>query len=386
VRHGLHDVRGRLPPRCDVVIVGAGITGALVADALAGAGVAVVVVDRRVPGSGSTAASTALLQYELDLELLQLIEKTGYHRAVRVYQRAAAAIAGFESLVGELGDGCGFARRQSIYLASRRRDIDRLQREAVARVGIGIEARFCNEIEVATEFGLPGHGAIVSPCAAVIDPLRLTRALLDRATTRGAVVVEWTTAILAETAPAGGLLVTTTRGSVLADRIVLACGYEVPPCIEPGMTSLHSTFALVTEPCDDPGPLADRAIVWESARPYSYLRNDGRRMILGGFDLPFRSPALRDAAIPRQTRRLESQLHRWQPDLLARIEYSWAGTFGETDDSMPVIGPVEGTDRIDFALGYGGNGIVFSLIAAELLRDRCLGRVHPDHALFDQRR
>ena len=54
----------------DVLIVGAGITGAMIGETLAEAGLAVVVVDRRVPATGSTIASTALVQYEIDTPLL----------------------------------------------------------------------------------------------------------------------------------------------------------------------------------------------------------------------------------------------------------------------------------------------------------------------------
>lgn len=52
--------------RCDVVIAGAGITGALMADTLSAADLKVVVTDRRDAGQGSTSASTALHQDEID--------------------------------------------------------------------------------------------------------------------------------------------------------------------------------------------------------------------------------------------------------------------------------------------------------------------------------
>ena len=105
-------------------------------------------------------------------------------------------------------------------------------------------------------------------------------------------------------------------------------------------------------------------------------------IIIGGRDAPFRNAAARDALIPVRTRQLEATLQAWQPAAMAHTAFSWAGTFGETDDGMPVIGSVPGTDRIHYALGYGGNGIVFSLIAAELLRDLCLGRDNPDLQLY----
>lgn len=54
---------------CDVIVLGGGITGALIAHTLCKKGVAVVVIDKRDIGWGSTSASTAMLQYEIDTEL-----------------------------------------------------------------------------------------------------------------------------------------------------------------------------------------------------------------------------------------------------------------------------------------------------------------------------
>jgi glycine/D-amino acid oxidase-like deaminating enzyme len=38
--------------------------------------------------------------------------------------------------------------------------------------------------------------------------------------------------------------------------------------------------------------------------------------------------------------------------------------------------------RSRFALGYGGSGITYSLLAAELIRDDFLGHPKPDQNLF----
>lgn len=55
--------------RCDALIVGGGITGSLVAERLTRQGLDVVIVDREMPGRGSTAASTAMLLWEIDRSL-----------------------------------------------------------------------------------------------------------------------------------------------------------------------------------------------------------------------------------------------------------------------------------------------------------------------------
>jgi Glycine/D-amino acid oxidases (deaminating) len=49
---------------------------------------------------------------------------------------------------------------------------------------------------------------------------------------------------------------------------------------------------------------------------------------------------------------------------------------------LPYIGSPPGLPDVWFALGYGGNGITFGLVAAEIVRDACLGRVHRAADLF----
>ncbi len=63
------------------------------------------------------------------------------------------------------------------------------------------------------------------------------------------------------------------------------------------------------------------------------------------------------------------------PETRCEIAYSWAGTFAETPDGLPYIGAHPRVPHTLFALGYGGNGITFSVIAAEIIRDLvCEGR------------
>ena len=65
------------------------------------------------------------------------------------------------------------------------------------------------------------------------------------------------------------------------------------------------------------------------------------------------------------------------------MAFAWAGTFAETDDGLPFFGPHDAHGpRVHFAMAYGGNGITYSLIGAELLRDSLLGKTHPCAKLF----
>ncbi|MBI5600696.1 MAG: FAD-binding oxidoreductase [Gemmatimonadetes bacterium] len=385
VRNGLgaaHPVLSH-DEHCDVAIIGAGVTGALVADALTALGQDVVLIDRRDAGLGSTCASTALLQYEIDVELAPLIARVGASAAVRAYQLGIEAIDDVERLVDTMRDRCGFARRESTYLASTRSDAKRLTSEAALRQRHGFDAEFWERDRVRDTYGFPAHGAIRSRQGAEVDALQFTTRLLERALSRGARLYA-RTLVVDYAARTAGVTLHTSRGHrVTAGRVVFAPGYESPPGVADELVTLTSSFALVTEPVETFGPWADRCLVWESARPYTYMRStpDGR-ILIGGVDLPFRDATLRDVMLPAQTRKLAKRLHRLLPSVTAPVAFSWAGTFGQTADGLPYIGANPAFQHGLFALGYGGNGITFSVIAARIIRDLVSGTPNGDAEIF----
>src|SRR5664280_1951320 len=85
----------------DVAVIGGGVSGALVADAMLQAGQTVAAFDRRGLLKGSTPASTALLQFEIDNPLMILGDKIGHASAARAYWRSAGAI---DQLRGRIDD------------------------------------------------------------------------------------------------------------------------------------------------------------------------------------------------------------------------------------------------------------------------------------------
>src|SRR6476620_7961400 len=137
---------------CDVAVIGGGITGALVAHRFSREGIAVVLLESREIARGSTAASTALIQYEIDTHLVDLIERVGADRAVRSYQLCVDAVRGIASLAGPGADACGWRATRSLYLASRRRDRRVLEQEWLARRTAGIEVELLSERDIRERF------------------------------------------------------------------------------------------------------------------------------------------------------------------------------------------------------------------------------------------
>lgn len=369
----------------EVAILGAGITGALIAQGLGEAGVRCVVLDRRDAAAGSTAASTALLQYELDVPMHRLAEKIGEHDASRAYRLCRDTLDKLAQIDRRLGVDHGFVRRRSLQGASRQSHAAPLRREAEIRRRNGFAVELWDRRRIRRESALPYSSALVSRDAAEVDAHLLTCSLLASAADAGAKIHDRTAVVRTQRAKSGGITLRTDRGHrVRAKHLVIATGYETEPHLPRDLVSLVSTYALVTEPRTDwPGWPKD-CLVWETGRPYCYLRrtSDGR-VIIGGYDEPLTDPVRRDSLLPAKTSALLRRLRGLLPGCPCETGWSWCGAFAETRDGMPFIGArAGGPPNVYYALGYGGNGITFSQVAAEIIRDLILEGESRDADLF----
>jgi glycine/D-amino acid oxidase-like deaminating enzyme len=368
---------------CEILILGAGITGAILAERLTRDGWDVLVLDCREVAHGSTAASTAILQYEIDTHLVDLIDMVGQTAAERAYLLCLRSINTLEDLASKVPFDCGFCRKQSLYLASREDDVPILERECAARRACGINVEFVRGPQLSDRLPVPYPTALISHDAASCDPFRMAHGLLEVAISGGARVHDRTEATKIECTE-GGVVVQTDRDvRVTAKKVLFATGYEASERLRKKVVKLKSTYAMVTQPLGEADVWCDDWLVWESARPYLYFRTTAdRRLLAGGRDDNFRSPMRRDAKCHRQAGRLLKQLEPLFPSLRLEIEYAWAGTFGETEDGLAYIGPSPDHPNAYFALGYGGNGITFSAIAADILSDLLRNRPNPDAEIF----
>lgn len=368
---------------CDVAIIGAGITGALIADRLASIGLTVVVLDGRDVCLGSTSASTALLQYEIDLPLVEMAGKIGLENARRAYRLAYRSIDQLAALAQSLPLNCGFERKTSLYVAHDRQKADLLELEWQARQQCDIDVRLLSAEQLAREFHIQGTAALVSSQAASCDAYRFAHGLLASARTQGAKVFDRTA--VAEVIPDGdGVRLKTERGpSVMAQQVVIATGYEAQTMLREKVVDLNSTYAVVSQPLESLAPWDSRWIMWEAADPYLYLRiTADNRLLVGGEDDPCHNPDKRDASLPQKALRIREKVRALLPTLDWEIEFAWAGTFGETKDGLAYIGPTPEYPHCFFALGFGGNGMTFSVIAADILADLLTGRPNENAELF----
>ena len=368
---------------CDALVVGAGITGALIGDHLVRAGMSVCVIDQREAGWGSTAASTALLQYEIDTELQDLCARYGQADGVLAYKACEAAIGSLRELVKKLG-GIDFQMMQSLYFASRWYHKNRVETEGALRLAHGFQLDVLDRKALQARFGIAAPVALLSAVAAEVDPYQLCHKLLARIMAQGGYVHGRTTLERFENV-IGGVRAHLDSGlTVQCKHLVLASGYEAQKWLPERVASNRSSYALVSEPM--PGELSalKNTLIWESARPYLYLRRTGdERLIVGGEDDAVDIALKRDLQVESKAARLSKRVNNLFPGLDLKVAFAWGGTFAETEDGLPFFGSHETHGpRVHFAMAYGGNGITYSMIGAQLLRDSLLGKTHPCTKLF----
>lgn len=364
--------------RCEVLVVGGGITGSLVAEHLTRRGHNVCIIDREKPGFGSTAASTAMLQWEIDCPLSELTEFYGFERAANIYRRSFEAVSGLKALVYDLALPCAFRDRSSLYIASGNTGSRELSLEHKLRQRAGLPGVFLDQPTLKEHFGFDREAAILSPGSADADPLRLAHALITSAVTRGAKLLD--AEAIAYDNIGSGVVVTLDSGHVIeAKKVVLATGYVMPDFVKTDLHKIASSWAIATPPQKKANLWRDEVLVWEASEGYLYARTtaDGRIVIGGEDDESAMNPEERDRLMPEKAKIILNKLAKLWPQADARADFIWSGAFGETEDGLPLIGQVPGHPNIYAAYGYGGNGITFSFLASRLIARMLAGDREP---------
>jgi glycine/D-amino acid oxidase-like deaminating enzyme len=368
----------------DVLVIGAGITGAMAAQALVASGLRVVIADKRGPAKGSTTASTALVQYEIDTPLVTLSRKIGRAQAVRVWRRSRLALDALAATLGELGIS-DVERRDSLYLAGDELDPDGLEREGDARRAAGLEIGFLDRADLRKRFGIKADAALMGYGNLAIDPRKTTLALLNHAVALGATICAPTDVVDVDAKRSGITAVARDGRRIQCRHLVFATGYELPDAVSKRGHRITSTWVIAT--VRQPRRLwPGQCLVWEASDPYLYVRAspDGRA-ICGGEDEEVADEAERDALLRRKTATLQRKLARRLPGLDTTVELAWTGSFGTSTTGLPTIGQIPELPHCWAALGYGGNGITYARIAADVIRGALNGHPDADADLFDFR-
>src|SRR5688500_5686542 len=176
--HGAYDA--------DVVIVGGGITGCAAARRLAARGARVVLLEAARFGRGSTAASTALLMQEPDVDFEALAERYGRSAARQIWAMSRRAVNSLTRTLRSFSAHTGVRQLPSVYFTREGGEIPALKRELAARHRAGIPGSWLRADRLREITGVHGAGAILTHGNAQVDPYRACLAFAAAAARGGA--------------------------------------------------------------------------------------------------------------------------------------------------------------------------------------------------------
>jgi glycine/D-amino acid oxidase-like deaminating enzyme len=369
---------------CECLIIGGGIGGALCASLLARKGTHTVLADKRAVAHGSTMANTGLLQYTSDKTLQSFIATFGQETGVHFYNLSLKALQQLKAITANFPPEAKLIPRNSLYLASTEDDARMLRQEYNMLITHGFPAEWWDKNDISARFPFTRPAAIYTSGDAEVNPFACVQELIrEAATTYGAHIYENSEI---DTYQFHEDSVTCRCGShaITAKHVIFATGYETQQFKKDKGAQLTSSYVTVTEPVAEFNDWYERCLIWETARPYSYMRTTlDNRIIAGGLDEELPGGQLVEGRYISQSNQLLKMIHTMFPSKsTVQSAYAWGAVFGGTHDGLPYIGSHPDYPHCYFLEGYGGNGTVCSMIAAEMITDVLTGKPRPDMNLF----
>jgi glycine/D-amino acid oxidase-like deaminating enzyme/nitrite reductase/ring-hydroxylating ferredoxin subunit len=366
--------------------VGAGIAGLTTAYLLLRSGKSVVVVDRGAVGRGQTQRTTAHLSNAIDALYLSIEKLHGAYGAQLAAQSHSAAIDKIEEIVRREAISCGFERLDGYLFPDWEKDEEMLHKELEACHRAGLK-----DVELLRRF--PLNNLRVNCC------LRFPRQGQFHP-------LEYLFGLALAVGKAGGRIFTRTHIKRIdggdSPRVQSEDGPEVTcsAVVVATNTPVNNRVAIHTKQApyrtyaiaaDIPEGAVPRALYWDTADPYHYVRlqtltsEAGKKkvlLIVGGED----HKTGQDGQPEQRHRALDSWARARFPRM-GRVEYAWSGQVMETIDGLAFIGRNPSDEaNVFIATGDCGMGMTHGTIAGMLLTDLILQRDNPWSALYEPSR
>lgn len=364
----------------DVAVIGAGFTGLGAARRLAMAGRSTVVLEAGTVGCGASGRNGGHLNNGIAHSFLHASATFGVEKARAMYHAYDAGIDTIERIIAEEGIDCAFRRSGKLKLASKpahfealARNFEAVHRDADPDTALLTKADLAREV-VSDAF----HGGMLQSKSAMMHMGRFVAGLGEAAARRGAVIHEG--APVTARAPHGkGWQLTTPKGTVTADNVLLATGAYTTaafPYFRRRIVPVGS-FIIATRPLTEAEIAAtlpgDRTCV-NSLNIGNYFRlTPDRRLLLGGrARFSAVSDQQSDAKSGEILRRSLASIFPHLADI--EIAYCWGGLVDMTADRFPRAGQADG---VWFSMGYSGHGAQISTHMGEIMADLVMGKT--DH-------
>ncbi|MDB5762484.1 MAG: FAD-dependent oxidoreductase [Herminiimonas sp.] len=367
----------------DVAIIGGGYTGLTSAIFLAQEhGIKATVLEANRVSWGCSSRNGGQAQNASGrLSRSQWIARWGVDTALKMHAEIGDGFETFKNLIRSGNIDCDPQTGGHLYIAHRAAAMKKLEAEAKVLADVfnyktemmdadAVRRRYVNEAEAA--------GAMHEPDGIGVHPLKLAYGYLKMARAAGAAVHPSSPVIGWETRN-GIHYLKTPGGTVRARAVGIATGAYTAPGLHPSLKNRYFPVlsnSIVTAPMTAQQIEACNFITREVITDTRTLRFYYRKLPDNRVQIGSRSAITgRDASNPRHLQVLIDGLHRKFPALKGiPIDYSWWGWVDVSHDMMPRIFQPDPQQTVYYALGYGGNGVMYSAQAGRRLAQLIAGK------------
>jgi sarcosine oxidase subunit beta len=288
-------------------------------------------------------------------------------------------------LAVDLGVNVWFRRGGYLFLAPSRAEAARLEAWAALQRREGLRTRLVDPDEAAALVPDLDRRRFVAgswnPDDGVVFPWPFLWGYAARAEAAGARVATFTRVTGFEIAGPRVAAVTTDRGRVACETVVVACG---------AWSREVATLAGVALPS---WPVRHEILATEALKPWLgplvavlgsglYLSQTQRGEIVGGMGDPEEPPGTDQGSTLRFLARFSRAATALVPRLAGvKVVRQWAGLYDVTPDRRPILGPA-GFANFHQISGFVGHGFMMAPAVAELYADLLAGRGRDE--LFDR--
>ncbi len=360
----------------DVIVVGGGITGISTALSLQKSGKSCLVLEAHTIGFGTTSGTTAHLNTLLDVPYTEIENNFGEENARLTATATRMAIEQIKLNIREYGIDCEFKELPAFLFSQNEKQTKELEEIKKASIKAGLTIEGSDYLPVS----IPFEKAIKIERQAQFHPAKYLFALAKAFEQSGGIIVQHCRVNRVD--ENNIVEVDTSLGKLQSKQLIYAT--HIPP----GVNLLHlrnapyRSYALALELKDAAYP---DALIYDMDSPFHYYRtqvvNGKNYLIAGGEDHKTGHEDNTEVCFLR----LESYVRKYFD--VEAVKYKWSSQYYESADGLPYIGHLPGhPGNLFVATGFGGNGMVYSGVAAKVLTDIILDLSSPYIALFDPNR
>lgn len=367
----------------EVVVIGGGVTGAIVGYYMTQAGVDCVILEKNRIAHGSTSITTSLLQYELDSTARELEEYISLDQIIHSYELGMKALKEIETFIQTYGNRCHYKKRDTLLYTNKQTDKALIEEEYEIRKRAGFKVDFISAENNPFSFELEG-GLYAHEGGAEVDPYQYTHQLLEVSREKGLRIYENTEVTGIHYLQEGVEVETSYHHKVKAHKVIIATGYDTNRWSSRNFGVKTVTYNIATKPVSTLEGWLNRVLIRDHSDPYHYFRTTpDHRILAGGYDIPFNPGIFNEKNANESYVQLEQRIKEMFPQIPdIEREYGYCGAFASTQDNLGFVGPDDKHQQLWYCLGYGANGILFALLGGMMLSKLYQGISDPDLELF----